>query len=374
MGDTCDMALPSLRDPAVVRQHLADWLSSRLDCKVTIPRLHRSGSPGFGNETIAVTARWDDGDGVSDHELAVRVQLTAHALFPESRFSTQHRVMTALGLRPGLRVPRVRWHEEDPAHLGAPFLVMDRVEGQAPPDDPPYTLEGWLRSSSAPIQRAVWEKGVDAMAAIHRVDHQLVGLGDLDPCPDGRSRLAHRIDQWAEMLRTASPGERQGVPEAGLAWLRENRPPDIDDPTLCWGDSRLANQLFVGLDEPETVRVSAVLDWEMVHVGDPLLDLGWFTWSDHALSIGLDVPRLRGLPSYRATAERWEQATGRSARHLRWAEVLAGVGHAIVMLRLATVLKETEGAPESDFGRPAVASVALERTLADLGVHPSDVE
>jgi aminoglycoside phosphotransferase (APT) family kinase protein len=212
------------------------------------------------------------------------------------------------------------------------------------------------------------------MAAVHRVDWKGLGLGDLDPCPDGGSRLGSRVDDWADFLAWCSPDARQEVPELGIAWLRENQPPDIDDVALCWGDSRIGNQLFGGRDSADAVHVAAVLDWEMVHVGDPIQDRGWFTWLDHTLSAGLDLPRLPGLPSYEETAARWEAATGRSAEHHRWAEINAGVGFAVVMVRLTALLKETDLFPQdSDFERTNMACVALERALAAMDVHPSDL-
>lgn len=364
------MALPSPRDPDELRATLTRWLADRVDDEVTVTEAGGPPTTGFSNETILCDATW----GGEAHRLVFRVQPTAHTVFVDDRFAEQHRVMTALGPVDDVPVPTLRWYEDDPAVLGAPFMVMDRIDGEAPTDNPPYSMDGWLLAADPAVQAAVWTTGLDAMAAVHRVDWRGLGLGDLDPCPDGGSRLGQRVDEWAEMLAWASPDERQEVPELGLAWLRENQPPDTDDPTLCWGDSRISNQLFVGCDRASTVEVAAVLDWEMVHVGDPVQDLGWFTWLDHTLSAGLDVPRLPGLPSAAETAERWEAATGRSAEHHRWAELNAGVGFAVVMVRLTELLKDTGMFPsDTDFARTNMACVALERALADLDVHPSDL-
>lgn len=357
------MALPSPRDPEELRTALASWLSSRVDGPVEITEAGGPPTTGFSNETILVDATW----GGDPHRLVFRVQPTSHTVFPDDLFEVQHRVMSALGGQPGLRVPTLRWYEEDAAVLGAPFMVMDRVDGEAPCDSPPYAMEGWLKDGGPELQRAVWERGLDAMAAVHAVDWRALGLADLDPCPEGGSRLGARVDAWAAFLDWASPDARQEVPELGIAWLRENQPPDDAEPALCWGDSRIGNQLFAGRSSAADVHVAAVLDWEMVHVGDPIQDLGWFTWLDHTLSAGLDLPRLPGLPSVAETTARWEAATGRSAAHHRWAEINAGVGFAIVMVRLTALLKDSEIFPqESDFERTNMACVALERALAAL--------
>jgi aminoglycoside phosphotransferase (APT) family kinase protein len=368
------VALSSPRDPDVTRTVLAEWISGRVDAEVSVAPTSGPAATGFSNETMLVDATWDDGDGPGEHRLVFRVQPTSHAVFPHDLFEVQHRVMSALGGERDLRVPRLRWYEEDASVLGAPFMVMDRVDGEAPTDSPPYPSAGWLKDGTPELQRAVWERGLDAMAAVHQVGWKGLGLADLDPCPEGGSRLGARVEEWAAMLRWASPEVRQAVPEAGLAWLRENQPPDTADPALCWGDSRIGNQLFAGRDSPSTVHVAAVLDWEMVHVGDPVQDLGWFTWMDHTLSAGLEVPRLPGLPSTAATVARWEAATGRSAHHHRWAEIQAGVGFAIVMVRLTELLKDSELFPhDTDYDRTNMGCVALERALAVLDVHPDDL-
>lgn len=366
------MALPSPRDPEATRRTLTDWFAGRFDAPVEVSEPTGPPATGFSNETIIVEVAVDGGE---PEGLVVRVQPTAHTVFPDDRWDVQRRLLDSLGgPGPGLRIPRLRGHEDDPAVLGAPFMVMDRIDGEAPADNPPYSMEGWLHGGGPDLQRAVWEGGLDAMAAIHRVDWRAAGLTDLDPCPEGGSRLESRLDEWQEMLRWAAPDEHHAVPEAGLVWLRENRPPDVDEPALCWGDSRLGNQLFSDRADAATVDVGAVVDWEMVHVGDPIQDLGWFTWMDHTFSGGLGVPRLPGFPETTETVARWEGATGRDATHHRWAEILAGVGFTIVLVRLDALLQDLELFPrDSDFARDNLGHNALAAALADLDVHPADL-
>lgn len=366
------MALPSPRDPEATRAALTGWFSERTGAPVEVSAPTGPPATGFSNETILVDVAVDGGP---PQGLVLRVEPSAHTVFPDDRWDVQRRVLAALGgPERGLRIPRLRWHEDDPSVLGSPFMVMDRVDGEAPNDNPPYSMEGWLFDASPEVRRAVWERGLDAMAVIHGADWRGADLADLDPCPDGGSRLTARLDEWEAMLRWAAPDERHAVPEAALAWLRTNQPPDVDDPALCWGDSRLANQLFADRDDADSVHVAAVLDWEMVHVGDPIQDLGWFTWLDRALTSGIGVPRLDGLPSAAETAARWEAATGRDATHHGWAEILAGVGFAIVMVRLDGLLRDLGlFPPDSDFIHTNPAHVALVEALAELDVHPDDL-
>src|SRR5439155_21392253 len=86
---------------------------------------------------------------------------------------------------------------------------------------------------------------------------------------------------------------------------------------LCWGDARLGNQIFAGQ------TCVAVLDWEMAHLGDPVADLAWWIALDRCFSEGVGAPRLAGFPDRDATIARWEQLTGRRARHFEYYEIFA---------------------------------------------------
>ena len=72
---------------------------------------------------------------------------TGHQIFPDPRFDEQYLVLKILA-GTDVQVPAVHWHEPDPAVLGAPFYVMTWVDGQAPPDVPPYHTGGWVTEVS----------------------------------------------------------------------------------------------------------------------------------------------------------------------------------------------------------------------------------
>jgi aminoglycoside phosphotransferase (APT) family kinase protein len=139
--------------------------------------------------------------------------------------------------------------------------------------------------------------------------------------------------------------------------VQDNRPATDEPRALCWGDSRIGNIIF------KDYRAAAVLDWEMVTLGDPAQDLGWWLFLDRHHAEGSGAPRLPGFPSRDATVARWVERTGRSAAELEFYEVFAGFRFAVVMVRLATLLVQYElMPPDTDLA----SNNAVTRLLATI--------
>ncbi|MDP1805070.1 MAG: phosphotransferase family protein, partial [Acidimicrobiales bacterium] len=309
------MAVSTERDPRATRAALARWLEERTGAspvevgEVTIP-----GLSGFSNETLLVDATWDG----EEHGLVIRVEPTGHTLFPAPALDAQVRVMQALGAEGSVPVPEVLWFEEDSSVLGARFLCMGRVDGQVPADNPGYHGEGWMPALEPDGQRRVWHSGIDTMARIHRLDRGALGLEWIpEVAPDAQLQLDREYRHFA-----CGDVPYPAVDEA-LDRLAATVPPATDRPALCWGDSRIGNMIF-GADQ----QVAAVLDWEMVTAGDPVQDLAWYLLLDRHHVMAFDVPRLPGLPSRAESIARWEEASGHSARHLEWYELLGAARYA----------------------------------------------
>ncbi|HSS08978.1 MAG TPA: phosphotransferase, partial [Acidimicrobiales bacterium] len=116
---------------------------------------------------------------------------------------------------------------------------------------------------------------------------------------------------------------------------------------LCWGDARIGNMIFDG-----DCKVQAVLDWEMVALGDPVQDLAWWLFLDRYQSEGYGAPRLTGFPTREATIRRWEELTARSADQIDWYERWAAFRFGVVMIRIAQLLIHFELLPpDSDLER-----------------------
>lgn len=348
------MAVATERDHDATRAALAGWLERQTGLPATVGDLSIPGLSGFSNETILIDATI----GADRHDLVVRVEPTGHQVFPSTAFDDQVRVLRALRAEGTVAVPEVLWFEEDPAVLGDRFLVMTRLEGQVPADNPSYHVAGWVADLAAEQRHTLWCNGLDAMAAVHLVDR---GASDLGWVPVATPR--DLLDQTISYRSFACGDHPLPVMDRALARLDAATPPAPDSPALCWGDSRLGNLIFA----PD-LTVAGVLDWEMVTAGDPVQDLAWFLLIDRHHHEAFGVPRLSGLPERDETIARWEAATGRPAGALAWYELLGAVRYAAIVTRVMDVLETTgifPGASEMMFDHTGLS--LLDHLLDEAG-------
>ncbi len=171
----------------------------------------------------------------------------------------------------GVPVPAARWAESGPTSLGAPFILMDRVEGE--------TIPRRIFRATDPEERTrLLGQCAAALARIHRMPAtEVVFLG---PAQQPRALLE------AQLSTLDALGEPHPVFELAVRWLLA-RAPSCSRPAVVHGDFRLGN-LIVG-----SHGLLSVLDWELAHLGDPGEDLGWFcvrAWRfgvDHLAAGGL---------------------------------------------------------------------------------------
>ena len=352
------------RDPAATAATLTRWLGDVAGvAEPSVTDVSIPGSTGWSNETVLFDAAWgdggDDGDERGRRCLVARIAPSGHQVFPDETFLRQHAVMHALAQRTDVPMARVHWLESDPAWFGRPFWIMDRIAGDIPTDTPPYAAQGWLHDASPEQQARAWNAGVDAMARIHRVDLDALGL-PRGTYPEAGDTLAGHLDDLERFLTWAEEGEPHPLSRRALHLLRDDRPPEpAEGPCLVWGDARLSNLIY------QDFEVAAVLDWEMSGIGDPLLDLGWWLFADHALTAGSGCTRLPGFPGREETASRWAAATGRSADALAYYELFAGLRLTVIMLRMGRMLADMGFVP-AEFARDNLVSQAL----ADLIARP----
>ncbi|MFF4777848.1 phosphotransferase family protein [Microtetraspora fusca] len=183
----------------------------------------------------------------AERTLVVRRPPLGHVLATAHDMGREHRVMTALR-DTGVPVP-VTYHLcQDPDVVGAPFYVMEHVEG----GHPPLTPE---------IARDL----VSVLATLHSIDPDQVGLGDFGR-PDGF--LERQVGRWKRQLDASRSREVPGIDDLYARLARDV--PRSGSPAIVHGDFKLGNTLIAD------GRVRAVLDWEMSTLGDPLTDLALF--------------------------------------------------------------------------------------------------
>jgi aminoglycoside phosphotransferase (APT) family kinase protein/putative sterol carrier protein len=349
------------RDLGPISAALTAWAADRLPAASDVYAENLS-VPGAGlsNETLLWNLRYATAGTPRTERLVLRLQPTRHLVFPDYDLALQWRILQALA-GTEVHVPAVRWIETDPAVLGSPFYVMERVDGLIPSDVPPYHAAGRLTELAPEARAAMWWRGVEEMAKIHRLDPDALGLGFLAKARFGADPLDQELGYWTHYLDWAARGAPQPTTTAAPAWLQEHRPPS-GQRRLCWGDARLGNLVY--RDE----RVVAVLDWEMAFLGDPAADLAWWLFLDWHHSEGNAIPRLAGLPSRAETVARWEELVGWACGDLHYWDVFAAMRFAVIMVRVAAIMQDVgTPIPTPDF---QTNNVPTQRLAQLLGLPP----
>ncbi len=366
------MPIPEQRNLEEARGILGKWLAEQLPgaTDVEVGPIGGPAATGFSNETLLFDASWTQGGDAHTESLVVRVKPVAHTVFLEADFESQYQVLSTLGQRTDVPVPTMRWFEADDAWLGAPFFVMDRVDGRAPGDSPPYTHEGWLLDEATPAQRrTLVRSGLEAMAKVHAVDWRALGFDFLDKPQYGKLGFEQQLRYYEASFDWAAgsnPAPAVGI--AALDWVRAHAPERDPEITVCWGDARINNQLF-GAD----YRVAAVVDWEMVTLADPMMDLGWWLFLDRFFHEAQLATRMEGFPTREEMAAHYEQVSGRTAHDLEFYEIFAGLRFTVVMMRLAQLFLDFELVTQEQSAETA-RNNPVTRATADLLGIPSPGE
>jgi len=328
------MALKNIIDTELAAKRLADWLASKQpDAQgTTVTDVHVPGAGGLSNETVLFTAHWRDGGGEHTQGMVARVQPDGPGVFPDYDLRKEAAVISALAEHSAVPVPQVYFFEKDPAVFGSPFLVMQRIDGRIPADDPPFTAAGWVLDLTPDQRRRMWHNSIDVLAQIHGVDWRAIGLDFLDT-PENHSGLDAGLAQWRRTFEWAAEGEPNPTIEAALRWLDSHRPHGDEAKVLNWGDARVGNIIFA-----DDLAAAGVLDWEMVALASREQELGWwlFLMRHHTDGVGLPLPA--GIPDRGETIDYYERITGHTVCNLDYYEILAGTRLAILMVRAAHMM------------------------------------
>lgn len=289
-----------------MRDALGAWLTEEVGEPVEITGLRRT-SAGYSRENWVFDARW----GGESHPLIARRDPLGSVLETDRKVETA--VVLALHDADTVPSPTLRWADLDGGRTGRPCLVMDLTPG---------VCDGFVLNGSRPLDErtALAHHIYDQLAAVHLVDWRSLGLAAALDDPGERAADA-AVDHWEATLRGVQV-EPQPELTYVLAWLRDHAPTSPVT-TLVHGDFKPGNLLL------QDDRVTAVLDWETAHLGDPHEDLGWVTNPLRA--------REHQIPDAWEPAElfaRWSAATGIEVDEtaVHWWQVLANVKLAVIVL------------------------------------------
>jgi aminoglycoside phosphotransferase (APT) family kinase protein len=313
-GDGSVPGVPGIEDPA----RLSAWIGASAG---SAEPSELQGAQLIAGGRSNLTYRLDLAQG----RLVLRRPPLGHVLPTAHDMAREYRVLTALH-GTDIPVPAPVAFCADPGVIGAPFYLMEYVEGLV------------LRSRQdgeqlSPGQaRQLSERLAGMLAAIHGIDIDAVGLAGFGR-PDGY--LARQLARWQRQWELSVTREMPGY-DALVQRLTAGLPESAEG-TLVHGDFRLDNMLITLGEQPQ---VAAVVDWEMSTLGDPLADLGLtlMYWADPGekdwleINVGAGVTSMPGFLTRAELAARYAELTGRD---------ISGIGYymAFGCFKLAVVLE-----------------------------------
>ncbi len=268
--------------------------------------------PG-GHSNLTYCLRYSDREFVMRRPPVGPVAPTAHDM------TREYRVLKALQGRFG-PAPEPYVLCEDPSVIGVPFYVMERRRGivirrEIPPE---------VKAMGDPmvVHRRISATLVDTLVALHKVDFEKAGLGNLGK-PAGF--VERQVKGWAGRWERAKTREIAEID--ALAKFLAGRIPPSPPPTLVHNDYKLDN---VMLHPRDAGSIVAVLDWEMCTIGDPLIDVGlllaYWPRPDDPMARQMTISSVTTHPGFYAREEvldRYVRQTGTDASRIAFYEVFA---------------------------------------------------
>ncbi len=315
------MSVHEIADDDIVRSHEQGAANEREPLVVLEPLLAFLDAAGIGSGELQIEPIGDGHSNVTyavlrgDRRFILRrpprgpLPPSAHDVLREAR------VIGALGPT-AARVPQVLAVGDDAAIIGAPFFIMEQVDGEVISSELPAIFD-------APEERRrIGEQLIDALVELHGVDWRAAGLEGFGK-PTGY--LERQLRRFGGLWQHNRTRELEDVDAVGN-WLQANLP-ESGEATIVHGDYRLGNVIF---EAQAPARLAAILDWEMATIGDPLADLGYFA----TLYVDSDDPPLgmfelnamtreEGFPLRAELIARYEQGSGRAMTDIRWYQTLA---------------------------------------------------
>lgn len=242
-------------------------------------------SAGHSNETYLV-------EGLNE---ILRMPPSEEGLLPPYDMARQHAVLSAVKAHaPAVPLPGMLELCTDPSIIGDDFFLMECVPGEAFE----YATPDWVKADPVAVPDSICRQWFDALIGLHTMP--------ANEMPPGGRTVQEEAQHWLDVSRSAeATSDLIGVLEDLVA-----RPPRTSGPpTPVHGDPKHGNCLW------HEGRLTALLDWEMAQISEPLLDLGYvLMFHDQGeaslADAGFELP---GWWSPERMIAEWEQGTGRTA-------------------------------------------------------------
>jgi aminoglycoside phosphotransferase (APT) family kinase protein len=333
---------------ANITERLTAWLRTQLPDadKVHVEGLDRV-KFGHSAEMMMLTVVTRRGDQDARQDVVLRLRPKPPALLEPYDLVRQFTILRALENTP-VRVPRALWLEDTGEVLGRPFFVMERAAGDV------YEMEAPADVADQTVAR-MCESLAEQLAAIHCVDLAQTGLDALD---NGGDHLERELEHWAaEMNRVKR--DRLPALERLHQELRDRKPEPCPNITLVHGDAKPGNFAFTDGE------VSAVFDWEMTTVGDPLTDIGWLEmlWvqpvgiNSHPAALTID-----------AMLAHYESVSGIKVQNRSWYRAFNAYKMAVICLIGAMLIEDGHSDDQKLVLAAYGTSLMTKAGLAELGI------
>jgi aminoglycoside phosphotransferase (APT) family kinase protein len=275
-------------DLAIDEEALGQWLDANVQGFIGPFQLSKFPS-GQSNPTYKISAA--SGEYVMRRKPFGQLLPSAHAV------DREYRLLSALHPL-GFPAPRPLALCEDPEVIGAIFYIMELARGR------PYA-NGALPEFDAPTRRHIYGQLIDTLADLHSIDPEAAELGDFGKPGNYFER---QVMRWTRQYRDS---QTDYIPEIErlIAFLPETLP-EQSRTSIVHGDYRIDNVVFDG-----DGTLTAVLDWELATLGDPLADFSylamqWVMPADGGAGLaGLDLKGL-GIPAIDEIAQRYSARSG----------------------------------------------------------------
>ena len=247
-----------------VQDKIRDYLKGKIPAARDLELTDWVHSPGgWSHEIHIFFGNWHENGKAVRQGFCLRKDPGVGLLRELSSLREHYDVLKALEATPA-PTPKAYWYEEDPALLGGPFFVMEKVEGDVPN---PWSRAGKQAYAEAAKRGKLPRSFIEALASLHNLDWRAAGLDFLGVPKPGKDFALREIAKWERLIMESARKPEPVLTEL-LMWLKANAP-EAQRLAFVHGAYRTGN-LIVHND-----AIASIIDWELQVIGDPMYDVAY---------------------------------------------------------------------------------------------------